>query len=128
MQMQKPPILVDDHANPVQEQTAVEHVTTEPEQPTSESEQPVASQEPQPKSRRRVKQVVREIIFTGPAGELPGYMSRRIDLFQLTVQQQTSLYSLWAGLVRDGAKLKNGTVVKAPSHAVKWMLENCFIE
>lgn len=88
---------------------------------------PILQSEPV-KPKAKAHAVARAITFSGPTGELPGYMGRRIDLAQLTAKQQRSIYTLWAGLVRDGAKLQNGTPVKAPSHAVKWMLENCVIE
>jgi hypothetical protein len=78
--------------------------------------------------KAKVQSVSRTIVFSGPAGELPGYMGRRIDLAQLTTRQQQTIYSLLAGLVRDGAKLINGTPVTAPSHAIKWMLENSATE
>lgn len=70
------------------------------------------------------KREPRMLSFAGPIGEVPGYMCRRVDLFGMSKEQQANLYRLLSGLVREGSVLRNGTVVKSPMHALKWMLEN----
>lgn len=86
--------------------------------PVVEHAQPPKTKSKQAKSQPTMLSVA------GPMGDVPGYMCRRVDLFGMSKEQQTNLYRLLSGLVREGAVLRNGTVIKSPMHALKWLLEN----
>ena len=57
-------------------------------------------------------------------GPLPGYVSRRVDVYRMSVLQSETLAAILSGLQFNKATLLNGTPVKSPMHAIQWMLEN----
>ena len=56
--------------------------------------------------------------------DLIGTPGRRCDIQNMTMEQKSNLRRLRDGLEKNGAKLKDGTVVQRDQSAIKYLLEN----
>lgn len=72
--------------------------------------------------------VISQVVVTAPSGPIPGYVSRRIDVQQMTAVQSEMLARITSGLQYQGERLKDGTVVRNPQHAIKWLLEKATVK
>ena len=82
-----------------------------------------------PKKPRK-KKTVKQMPFVMASANIPmatiehGYAPRRCDVEGMGKEQRDNLMMCTNGLIAKSAKLKNGTLVRRPSHAIKWILEN----
>lgn len=53
-----------------------------------------------------------------------GYLPRRIDLRKLTKRQSGALRQLQEALSGEGVRLADGSQIKNPANAIKWLLES----
>lgn len=53
-----------------------------------------------------------------------GYLPRRIDLRKLTKRQSGALRQLQEALSVQGVRLADGSQIKNPANAIKWLLES----
>lgn len=57
-----------------------------------------------------------------------GYLPRRIDLRKLTKRQSGVLRQLQEALCSQGVRLADGSQIKNPANAIKWLLESVAAE
>jgi hypothetical protein len=57
-----------------------------------------------------------------------GYLPRRIDLRKLTKRQSGVLRQLQEALSGQGVRLADGSPIKNPANAIKWLLESVAAE
>jgi hypothetical protein len=57
-----------------------------------------------------------------------GYLPRRIDLRKLTKRQSGALRQLQEALCSQGVRLADGSQIKNPANAIKWLLESVAAE
>ncbi len=57
-----------------------------------------------------------------------GYLPRRIDLRKLTKRQSGVLRQLQEALSGQGVRLADGSLIKNPANAIKWLLESVAAE
>jgi len=65
-----------------------------------------------------------------PFGEIPpgAYVSRteRVEFTSMTRRQSVALKKLTRGLEDSGKKLDDGTLIKRPGQAMRWLLEQIY--
>jgi len=57
-----------------------------------------------------------------------GYLPRRIDLRKLTKRQSSALRQLQEALSSQDVRLADGSQIKNPANAIKWLLESVAAE
>jgi len=61
------------------------------------------------------------------SAEGSGYATRRVDVHQMTPEQQQNLKAITRGLEDAGESLNSKKLVKTPSDAIRWILEHASV-